>query len=33
MAVLREAGVIGYLSVQSEVAEPAIGEVKVNLLT
>ena len=30
MSVLREAGVIGHFAVQSEAAEPAIGEIKVD---
>jgi hypothetical protein len=30
MAVLRETGVIGHLAVQSEAAEPAIGEIKMD---
>jgi hypothetical protein len=33
MAILREAGVIRHLAVQSEAAEPAIGEVEMDLFT
>lgn len=33
MAILREAGVITHLAAQSEAAEPAVGEVEMDLFT